>query len=74
MARRAGFVNREIARAASLQATPNLPNLPNLPKAFEHYKSALSLNPKHKGAARIRGRGTALMASPRHWFQSSHEN
>lgn len=23
---------------------------PNLPKAFEHYKRALSLNPKHKGA------------------------
>ena len=23
---------------------------PNLPKAFEHYKTALSLDPKHKGA------------------------
>ena len=71
MAQRAGFVNREIARAASLQATPNLP------KAFEHYKSALiryTFVLRTAVRASLGRPGAALMASARHWFQSSHEN
>ncbi|MCY7307004.1 MAG: hypothetical protein LH632_12825 [Rhodoferax sp.] len=37
---------------------------PNLPKAFEHYKTALSLNPKHKGAHEYIGEAYLMDKKP----------
>jgi Tfp pilus assembly protein PilF len=37
---------------------------PNLPKAFEHYKTALSLNPKHKGAHEYVGEAYLMDKKP----------
>ena len=37
---------------------------PNLPKAFEHYKRALSLNPKHKGAHEYIGEAYLMDKNP----------
>lgn len=37
---------------------------PNLPKAFEHYKIALSLNPKHKGAHEYVGEAYLMDKKP----------
>ena len=37
---------------------------PNLPKAFEHYKTALSLNPKHKGAHEYIGEAYLMDKNP----------
>ena len=37
---------------------------PNLPKAFEHYKRALSLNPKHKGAHEYIGEAYLMDKKP----------
>ena len=37
---------------------------PNLPKAFEHYKTALNLNPKHKGAHEYIGEAYLMDKKP----------
>ena len=37
---------------------------PNLPKAFEHYKTALSLNPRHKGAHEYVGEAYLMDKKP----------
>ena len=37
---------------------------PDLPKAFEHYKTALSLNPKHKGALEYIGEAYLMDKNP----------
>lgn len=37
---------------------------PDLPKAFEHYKTALSLNPKHKGALEYIGEAYLMDKKP----------
>ena len=37
---------------------------PNLPKAFEHYRRALSLNPKHKGAHEYIGEAYLMDKKP----------
>lgn len=37
---------------------------PHLPKAFEHYKRALSLNPKHKGAHEYIGEAYLMDKKP----------
>jgi Tfp pilus assembly protein PilF len=37
---------------------------PNLPKAFEHYKRALGLNPKHKGAHEYIGEAYLMDKKP----------
>ncbi len=37
---------------------------PNLPKAFEHYKTALNLNPKHKGAHEYVGEAYLMDKKP----------
>lgn len=37
---------------------------PNLPKAFEHYKTALSLNPRHKGAHEYIGEAYLMDKKP----------
>ncbi len=37
---------------------------PNLPKAFEHYKTALGLNPKHKGAHEYIGEAYLMDKKP----------
>ncbi len=37
---------------------------PNLPKAFEHYKTALSLNPRHKGVHEYLGEAYLLDKKP----------
>ena len=37
---------------------------PNLPKAFEHYKTALSLNPKHRGAHEYVGEAYLMDKKP----------
>jgi Tfp pilus assembly protein PilF len=37
---------------------------PNLPKAFEHYKTALQLNPKHKGAHEYIGEAYLMDKKP----------
>lgn len=37
---------------------------PDLPRAFEHYKTALSLNPKHKGALEYIGEAYLMDKKP----------
>ncbi len=37
---------------------------PNLPKAFEHYRTALSLNPRHKGAHEYIGEAYLMDKKP----------
>ena len=37
---------------------------PDLPKAFEHYKTALSINPKHKGALEYIGEAYLMDKNP----------